>query len=669
MFKLWLRVSVAATCFTPTALVANVDSMVLDTVVVTGTRSERKLLDVPVRTEVISRREIQQIHARDLAEALRHQPGLLLKDIHGKGGTEVWLQGLDSDRVLVLIDGRPVSASTGSTVDLSQIATVDIERIEIVKGAVSALYGSAAMGGVVNVISRQSEQPLSYQIQLDAGSYGDKALDGDSALGSRHVNAAASVYKPSYKGSFAVDFRDSDGFDLDSSTYSFEGDQGSKLNISADVAFSVRSNTTLEYSSSFYEEDIERNFSTFSPGQGDIQKIDAENATRFNHTLSWDHSLAKGATFKGYLMNETFDNTTEQDVVVTPVTDQQRLAKINTLKTEVQLDWPLGENQLLTVGAVAFDSTLKQRQERTEGNQLVEIEEITPGAGHQNVELFVQNSIFIGEKWEFIPGLRLQEDSDFDSHIAPKINIMYVPGFAPELNPRLRFGLGSGYRVPNLKERYFLFDHSANGYVVLGNTELQPEASDSVQLGFEMSLSDSARGEISLFYNKFRDLIATSEDEVASAEQQLQVFRYSNIASARTQGVDLSLAQRINKQISFDVAYTWLDAVDRDTGSRLTGRPEHQVNLGMDFTLPKTKSSITLKALWRSYEFVDSENLIRSPGYATVDLKLNQPVGERLVWFLGVDNILDEHLDPDNFGQDFRPKQGRFTYAGLRYSL
>ncbi|MFT6642070.1 MAG: outer membrane receptor for ferrienterochelin and colicins, partial [Flavobacteriaceae bacterium] len=80
MFKLWLRVSVAATCFTPTALVANVDSMVLDTVVVTGTRSERKLLDVPVRTEVISRREIQQIHARDLAEALRHQPGLLLKD-------------------------------------------------------------------------------------------------------------------------------------------------------------------------------------------------------------------------------------------------------------------------------------------------------------------------------------------------------------------------------------------------------------------------------------------------------------------------------------------------------------------------------------------------------------------------------------------------------------
>lgn len=663
------RAALLIVLLVPVSTLANSVTTVLDTVVVTGTRSERKLLDVPVRTEVISRQEIQQTHARDLAEALRHQPGLLLKDIHGKSGTELWLQGLDADRVLVLLDGRPVSASTGSTVDLSQIATVDVERIEIVKGAVSALYGSAAMGGVVNVITREPEQPLTYQFQLDTGSYGEKALEGDPALGRRHINASAGLTDRRFSAAFSVDLRDSDGFDLDDSTYTFEGDRGSKLNLSGEASLALSDQTRLKYSSSWYEEDIDRDFSTFAPGQGDIRKIDAEYATRLNQTLSWDHSLTGGSKLHGYFMSEVFENTTEQDVVITPEVDQRRLADIETLKGEIQYDVALGENQDLVLGAVVFDSTLTQRQERVEGSNLLQIDEITPGADHQNVEAFAQNSIFWGEQWEFVPGLRVQQDSDFGSHVAPKVNILYVPGFAPALNPRVRFGVGSGYRVPNLKERFFLFDHSANGYVVLGNTQLQPEESDSVQLGFEMSLNSTARGEISLFYNRFRNLIATTEDPESTAEQQLQVFRYSNIASARTQGVDLNITQQLKNSVSMNAAYTWLDAIDRDTGLQLTRRPEHQVNLGIDWTISATQSQFTVKAVWQSHEFIDSENLVRSPAYTTLDFKFNQPVNDRLVWFLGMDNVLDEHLNPDNAGQDFRPGEGRFTYVGLRYSL
>ena len=125
-----------------------------ETWVVTGTRTERLLDDTPVRTEVVSREQLDTLHARNVAEALKTVPGLMLKDIHGKGGQEVWLQGLDADRVLILVNGRPVTASTGSSVDVSQLATADIERIEVVKGATSALYGSSAMGGVVNIITR-----------------------------------------------------------------------------------------------------------------------------------------------------------------------------------------------------------------------------------------------------------------------------------------------------------------------------------------------------------------------------------------------------------------------------------------------------------------------------------------------------------------------------------
>lgn len=668
----WRRVRLCATIavvFTPGTVFSDTDPMVLDTMVITGTRTERKLLDVPVRTEVINREALESSHARDLSEALRNQPGLLLKDIHGKSGKEVWLQGLDSDRVLILIDGKPVSASSGSTVDLTQIAIADVDRIEIVKGAVSALYGSAAMGGVINVITRQPTAPLAYQLQLDSGSHGDKRLAGNPILDQRHVSAGFSVAQPRFDGSFSLDIRDADGFDLDSSSYAFGGDRGSKTNLAGTLAFKLDENQRIEYRSTWYEEDVNRDFSTFTPGQGDILKLDAEYATRFNQTLSWTSELAGGRSLKAYLMREQFEDTTRQDVISTSLLDQKREADIETLKAELQFDMPVGQNQQWTMGAVLFDSQLQQQQERAEGSRLLQISEIVPGADHQNSEFFIQNSLFFGDQWEFIPGLRWQEDSDFGTHIAPKVNVMYVPEFLPSLNPRLRFGLGSGYRVPNLKERYFLFDHSANGYVVLGNTELEPEESDSLQLGFEMSVSQATRGEISLFYNRFRNLITTSADAEASAGQQLQVYRYSNVDAARTRGMELNLAHRFSDRLSIDTAYTWLQATNTDTDLDLTRRPEHQIDVAINWKLPGVRSSASLKAAWQSHEYVDAENRIRSPGHTTIDLRFNQPIGQRFKWFAGIDNLLDEHQDPDNAGQDFRPSEGRFIYTGLRYSL
>jgi len=132
-------------------------------VVITGTRTEKPVLEAPVRTEVVGRQEIEKTHARDLKEALEDVPGLLIRP-NQKSGFVAWLQGLDSDRVLVVIDGEPISPSTGSSVDLSQIGTALIERIEIVKGATSALYG-----GGINIITRKPAQPLSYQLNLDKG--------------------------------------------------------------------------------------------------------------------------------------------------------------------------------------------------------------------------------------------------------------------------------------------------------------------------------------------------------------------------------------------------------------------------------------------------------------------------------------------------------------------
>src|SRR5690606_4044203 len=124
--------------------------------------------------------EIERIHARTLKQALENVPGLQLREVRGKSGYEVSLQGLTSDQVLVLIDGLPITASTGSTVDLSQYLVGDIDHIEVVKGATSAQYGSSAMGGVINVITRRSAPGFSGAVSVDAGSRGHQNASGGS---------------------------------------------------------------------------------------------------------------------------------------------------------------------------------------------------------------------------------------------------------------------------------------------------------------------------------------------------------------------------------------------------------------------------------------------------------------------------------------------------------
>lgn len=644
----------------------NVEAERLEQIVVTGTRNERALVDVPVRTEVVTRKQLEQTHARDVAQALRHRPGLLLRDIHGKGGTEVWMQGLDSDRVLVLVDGRPVSASTGSTIDLTQITTNNVERIEIVKGAVSALYGSAAMGGVINVITRQPDAPLSAELSFDSGTYGSRGV-GDSTFGEQNLAANGQVRNGPVSMGLIIGVRSSDGFDLDDSTFAFEGDRGTTVNLTGNIGINFGTRDTLHFTSAWFDEDVDRDFSTFAPGVGNIEKLDAEEATRYTQTLNWTRKLPGGEAFSAWALVENFEDQTIQDTVTTGIIDQQRQAEIVTRRVDLQYDRPVSDNHSMTFGATIGDTALDQTVQRVDNGTVSVLDELAPGSSATNVDAFVQSDIFVGERWELLPGIRVQNDSDFGTHVAPKINVLYQPDTLPTWNPRVRAGIGSGYRVPNLKERHFLFDHTANGYVVLGNPILQPEQSLSLQLGIELSNVAGTRAEASLFQNRFTDLIATSLDTESSGEGNLQVFRYSNVDDARTRGLELNLSHPLRSNLTLSGAITLLDATDMSTGNDLTRRPEQQVQLGAQFDLRRT--SITVQSTWQSREFVDSENELESPDYSSLALKVNRTVNSNLRLFAGIDNLTDEHRNPAFPGTDLRPTEGRFAYLGVRYEI
>ncbi len=641
----------------------------LDEVVITGTRTEKKLLEVPVRTEIVTREEIEKTHARDLKEALEDVPGLILRRTHGKQGQEVWMQGFDADRVLILLNGERLGATTGSTVDLAQIGAADIERIEIVKGATSALYGSEAMGGVINVITRQAKKPFSLTLEADAGTYGGKNLDAAAlggALGAARTMADLSFVRRRWNLKLTSDLRRLEGFDLGGKTLRTDGDTVLRWNVDPRIALTPAGGAELYLSPRYYFEDKERRSEVLVPGLGIRTRKFLEEVKKWHLSLGGKYPFKNGSRVSAALAHERLEDVSRQDIVESPQIDQQRTAVITLSRAEVQWDIPAGKMHLLSLGAVAGRETLSQEQVRDEAAGLTSIQEITPGAERENLETYLQDDIFLNDRLELLPGIRYQYDSDFGSFMAPKLNLMFKP--ADFVN--IRIGYGKGYRVPNLRERFFFFDHAALGYQVIGNPDLKPETSDSFQTGIEFWRGKTFHGEVNLFYNRIKNLIDTRLNPEKSAATGLQIFDYQNVNRALTQGAAFSGRFLFWRYFTFKAGYTYLWAKDRDLDKWLPQRPRHQIKGGLDLHLADWGTTLVLRAVYQSKEYVDEQNIVASPAWTTLDIKLNQKTGKHTTLFIGVDNITDEHRDPDRSEfDDFRPNTPRFVYAGLRIKL
>ena len=628
-------------------------------IVVTGTRTEKPLLDAPVRTEVVGRAEIDATHARDLGEALEDLPGLLIRP-NQKSGVVAWLQGLDADRVLVVIDGEPVSPSTGSSVDLSQIGSMDIERIEIVKGATSVLYGSSAMGGVINIITRKPSRSSSYQLSVDGGSYGEKNLTA-IPVNERRLGANLALRRTTGYLKLNADLRDQDGYTLDPRSFRSEGPSGLKANLDLRLAWTPDDATEIYYKPRYYREVISNNATRFTPGVGDIRYRRNERASRISNTVGIERRLASGGELRGWLLRERWQDITEQDTLAGAGIEQRRSARIHLERAELQWNRPAGERHLLSTGLILSRETLNQYQDRVGQARTTEVDD----KRKRSIEAYLQDDIFIAEHWELVPGLRVQNDSDFGFYAAPKLNLMLSPDWLASTVTNLRLGIGRGYRVPNLKERFYVFDHSQLGYMVLGSDTLVPERSDSFQLGLEFARPGRYRAGVQLFHNRISQLIDTKLNPDKSAQAGLLIFDYQNFSRAITRGVEMDVRRKLGP-LDLKAGYTLLDSKDLDTGKALRQRPRHQLKLGIDYANHPAGTRVTLRGIYQSAEFIGADNRQRSPAWATWDIKLTQQIAQGLSLFTGIDNLGDLHRNP-NLGSDFRPATGRFIYLGLRF--
>lgn len=657
-----LAVFTAATSFADT-------TAQLDTLVVSATRIERSLNDAPVRTEIVSRHELDKTHARSLKEALENVPGLQLREIHGKSGYEASMQGMSSDQLLILIDGMPLAASTGSSVDLSQYATTDIERIEIIKGAASAQYGSSAMGGVINIITRQAGSGLRAAVTYDAGSYGKQNLNEKSAhVAQHHLNAMLEGGSKTITARISADMRNTEGFDANPESWVRQGDDSERRQINAQLTWKPKLGTFISAEAQRFEEDDVQWLPEVLQ-EGDLYYPNKfESITRNRFGLNGGYRFDNGMQFTAKSLIERYNSDSYQERKNVNIRSVERAMSLDTEFLSLQLDLPSGflwlDNHQFQIGADFRNEELTQLKDGvSEVGQSGSVD-------RQNYELFLQDDYFFSDNGELVLGLRVQDDSDFGLHSSPKAALKYRAFEVNDQQVLLRTSVGTGYRVPNLKERYYTFDHSSIGYMVMGNTDLEPETSISYQAGMLWQMNAERSLDINAFYNDVRDLIQTDTAN-ASVVDGVAVYSYKNIDNAETYGLETVFQDRFSHTLSLNLSHTYTQANNKTTGQTLTNKPEHIARLGLDWQATDNWS-LSARARYQSRELASSSqsndprdtDLAWSPAWATVDLKTSYQVSSYLRAFGGVDNLTNKQRDFST-GKDFGPIVGRFIYLGF----
>jgi len=629
-----------------------------DLIVISGTRTAKLLSDSAVDITVINGDTLAQVSQGTVAQALNFIPGVVITR-SVKDGYNIQMQGFDSDHVLVLVDSQPLISPSGSSVDLDQISSSNIEQIEVLKGAASVLYGSSAVGGVINIITKKQSEDLT-KVSYEISSYQGNEIEGKKLNHLAKINLSTTIFD--WQTSADILVIDDAGFDYQQTTVKQDAASLDKhfVNLSASKNITTI-DTKLGYQ--YFKEDKERASSSI-PGQSSVISY-LSNVEQQQLNLSFADELQMWKLNTRYIEhNETSGQS-----------NSTRETQISLAEIDGQRVWAFDQDEVVA-GFVLHQDKLDQFKpsdiESTNAGT-VNVVEINDKA-RESAEAYVQGNWQLA-KHQILAGVRVQHDSDFGWHHAMRLNGL-VNLSERDNEIQWRMGIGESYRVPNLKERFYVFDHSNLGYMVLGSSSLTPETAVSLTSSFSYNTSifkgnaDVAL-QLSAHYSDTDNLIDTVLDSEKSAESGLSVFTYENIANAKISGLDISIDVLLN-QWRYQLNYSYLDS-ENESGSRLTARPRHQIKSNIYYNFEQQDINLIAYLVYQADEAIPSGY---SKTYSNHSLLLNIAVNQQLTssfsWRFGIDNILDEHKNNEavaNGEFDVRPISSRKITAGISYQF
>ena len=597
--------------------------------VVTATMTKKILKEAPGSIEVITEQDLLEMNAETLAEALEASTGLLMTTETGRM-MRPSIRGTGNKHTLVLMDGRRITSGFKDLQGLEQIPVDMIKRIEIVRGPASALYGSDAIGGVINIITKRPSKTLTMGATAKYGqsTYGE----GDETMGSAYVGNSMGRFGFLLAGGY----RDKDKYDRDG----VAPDDGDSIEMkSAGGRFSYELNDGHDLLAGF--EAVDRNFT----GLRDLQNLDRERDTddhRLNYFLEYNGKITSDVSLM-LLANRSWH---ENDVSVDPPTAEIAGAIGDEANAERTLNQLEGRFTFLT-----FKGHLL-----TLGTEYLEEQREDDSGLDDNVETFsvyAQDEYQIFEPLYMALSLRYDDFSDFGSEWTPRVSMTY----AILDNLRLKGAWGKGFRAPGFLELFIPTYMRQGKQINEPNDNLDPESSESYEIGLQGEYKNFQAG-ITWFKTDIEDLIETVYyTSTGSGKKKKDYYRYQNIAEATMRGLEFEC--RLNLPAGFTLSgnLAYLDTEDKTTGEELEGRPDYKgsVKLAYQYLPLGIRTNIRVTHIGERYYAAGDEGSM-----TVVDTYLSRDMTDRLQLFAGVDNLFN--TGKDNY------EEPEFFYCGVRFS-
>ena len=501
-------------------------SIEMEQLVVTGTRSKKLYKDTPIATEVISRKDIENSSALNIADLLSQRSGVSLQT-SVEGGSVLNVLGMDSRYILILINGQPITGRFNNRVSLDQILTDQVTQIEIVKGPNSSLYGSEAMGGVINIITTDNKKSREINISSRYGNTQNNIKDYGLRNGSG--NLGLNIVQPLNR--LVLDLTiNVEEIQNDKSVKQIDIDQVRKTVFLGDINWKLSQYNKFSFRLNSYDQ-VDR---------GATKLMDTNtNIDRNNFSLSHQTSYQKGWNINQTIISNNYSRNYLQKRPWGKI-EKDDLTNENHLKYEILLNKQSKSNEF-NVGLEVYSANYSSDR-ISSGKQ-----EITSRS------LFGQYDLKIENQLNMIFGIRYDDYSKDYRVLSPRIGLMYI--FSDKW--KFRTSWGKGFRAPSFMERFIDWNHIQFNYLVMGNPDLKPERSNGFTLGLDYNNSSKNQMSLIFYHTQFANLI---QDYTIKPG----LLSYHNINTATFSGVEFQYMLNISDKWDTKWGFNWLDNRDED---------------------------------------------------------------------------------------------------------
>jgi vitamin B12 transporter len=580
---------------------------------------------------VITDKEIERDQKRTLPDVLRTVPGLNIVQTGGPGGkTSVFMRGSNSNHTKVLIDGIDANdPSQDGVFDFGQVLTSDIAQVEVLRGPQSSLYGSDAIGGVINIVTKTGKGPPQFTGRLEGGSF-------ETFNQSAGVSGSTSRFRYSFNvAHFLVDDTPVTPLDLLPPGRKRINDSYENVTLSTKLGVDLTDIFSVDVVGRYTESTLfftGEDFSFFPsvPAADQSEQNARQLFTRGDARLSLFGGTFKNRFGVGYTNYRTTIQAPDTGFGLPP----ENINHGDRLKFDWQGNIELGKNQTLILGVEDQNDRLIDSPISVENGNVAGFAELQS---------------------EIVPNLFLAASGRYDDNerFGGKATWRIAPAYLiPNTGTKLKASYGTGFKAPSLTQLFVSFP----AFNFFANPNLEPEESEGFDIGFEQSLAqERVRFGATYFHNDITNLIAANASFTS----------LENVGEATTEGVETFIAVALTERIKARVDYTYTDAIDDTTGLELLRRPKHKASLNVSW-LPIDRLSLSATLLYVGSQVDGNRSFsvqrLNTDPYFVVNVAADYDLGHGFTVFARIDNLLDERYEnPTGFQ---RPGFG--VFGGVR---